>query len=91
MKRPRTPGAGITRAHISLGSDSARSIPFAGRPYQPRGAGSPRGRTLTIARLIDRLTSRTGTPPTDAELAALLATSPKHIRRHRDLLARLRR
>lgn len=53
------------------------------KPKQPQL--SPR--TLTIARLIDRMTARTGNP-TDQELASLLACSIEAIRRHRAILGR---
>ena len=50
---------------------------------RPRRPSAPRGRVATVARLIERLTRETGRPPTDAELAALLATSVHHVARAR--------
>jgi hypothetical protein len=42
-----------------------------------------RARAATIERLAERLLQETGKPPTDKELARLLATSEAHVRRAR--------
>jgi hypothetical protein len=57
--------------------------PRAQTPGPRRRASVPRGRAATVARLIQSLTARNGQPPTDAELAAMLATSEAHVRRAR--------
>jgi DNA-directed RNA polymerase specialized sigma subunit len=56
------------------------------RPFRQGRHSAPRGRTSTIARLIERLTRETGRTPTDQQLAALLATSVAHIARARAAL-----
>ena len=42
--------------------------------------------TVTIARLVERLTADLGRPPTDQELAATLAISVTRVRHHRRLI-----
>ena len=53
------------------------------RAFRVRAA-APQGRAATIAILTERLTQEIGRVPTDEELARLLATSPTHVRRHRE-------
>ena len=46
------------------------------------------GRTRTIAVLIDKLTRAHGRPPSDVELAKLLAINVARVRFHREMLGR---
>lgn len=53
------------------------------RPQRARCVAVPKGRAATILRLIDTLAAKFGRPPTDTELAAMLATSEVHVARVR--------
>ena len=55
-------------------------------PPWRRAPNKPTARTRTVAKLIARLIAELGRPPSDHELAQLLATSVVHVRRHRRLL-----
>lgn len=48
------------------------------------------GHALTVKNTIDRLAADLGRPPSDAEVAAMLATTERHVRRHRARLANAR-
>jgi len=52
-------------------------------PLRRRRTSAPRGRVATVAALVKRLTLETGTPPSNAELARLLATSETNIAKAR--------
>ncbi len=51
--------------------------------YRRPGAGLSPGRTAAIRNLIEAHVARTGTEPSDAELAAMCAISIDRVRRHR--------
>lgn len=55
---------------------------------RPARRDAPTARTATIARVIDKLTAQLGRAPTDAEVAALLATHVSHVQRHRAIIGR---